>query len=153
GSDTGRLGIRHGEPIPREGRWHGRPGPRQWAWPTSQRGGAMANRREPWRSPVQPLKRKIRTGGRMTAHFDPAVYVQLSPDARLWALGLCTLPAHEMDTYRGTALDILDTQARTREKFEQGPFSTQGTAREALKRWVIPLARHLARKRRPKGLE
>src|SRR5262245_61600383 len=50
-------------------------------------------------------------------------------------------------------LDILNTQARTREKFGRGPFSTQVIGRVALKRWVLPLAKHLARKRRPKGLE
>ena len=103
----------------------------------------------------------------MTAHFDPSVYGQLSPEARLYALGLFPFfqtprsfedfgralgrLSHEMDTYRGAA-DILDTPARTREKFGKGPFSAQVIGREALKRWVIPLARHLARKRRPKGL-
>jgi hypothetical protein len=104
----------------------------------------------------------------MTAHFDPSVYGQLSPEARLYALGLFPFfqtprsfedfgralgrLSHEMDTYRGAA-DILDTQARTREKFGKGPFSAQVIGREVLKRWVTPLALHLARKRRPKGLE
>jgi DNA-directed RNA polymerase len=50
-------------------------------------------------------------------------------------------------------VDILDTKARTRERFEAGPFSTQVIGREALKRWVIPLARHMAKQRCPKGLE
>src|SRR5262245_13316661 len=88
----------------------------------------------------------------MTALFDFSIYGRLSPEARLYALGLSHRPMHEMDTYREAA-DILDTQARTREKFGRGPFSTQVIGCEALKRWVIPLARHLARKRRPKGLE
>jgi hypothetical protein len=51
------------------------------------------------------------------------------------------------------AVDILDTQARTRERFGKGPFNTQTIGREALKRWVLPLADHLARTKPPKGLE
>src|SRR5262245_25586951 len=58
-----------------------------------------------------------------------------------------------MDTYRGDMLDILDTQARTREKFGRGPFSAQVIGREALRRWVIPLARYIAKQKPPKGLE
>ena len=50
-------------------------------------------------------------------------------------------------------MDILDTQARTRERFGRGPFSTQAIGREALRRWVLPLAHHLARTRPPRGLE
>jgi hypothetical protein len=50
-------------------------------------------------------------------------------------------------------VDVLNTQARTRERFGKGPFSSQSVGREALRRWVLPLANHLARTKPPKGLE
>src|SRR5262245_54403925 len=86
----------------------------------------------------------------MTAHFDPSVYDQLPLEVRLYALGLLTPPVHESCTYRGGALD---TKTRTRERFGKVPFSTQVVGSEALKRWVLALARHLVRRRPAKGLE
>jgi DNA-directed RNA polymerase len=48
---------------------------------------------------------------------------------------------------------VLDTQARTRDRFGKGPFSTQRIGREALKLYVLPLAAYLQRKKPPRGLE
>ncbi len=48
---------------------------------------------------------------------------------------------------------VLDTQARTRGRFGNGPFSTQRIGREALKLYVLPLAAYLQRKKPPRGLE
>jgi hypothetical protein len=49
--------------------------------------------------------------------------------------------------------DILDTQARTREKFGKGPLSTQVIGRALLEGWVPPLASYMATQRPPRGLE
>jgi DNA-dependent RNA polymerase len=57
-----------------------------------------------------------------------------------------------MDTYRGGL--FLDTQTKTRERFEKGrSFSTSAIGREALKLWIEPLAAYLAKQKPPRGLE
>jgi hypothetical protein len=48
---------------------------------------------------------------------------------------------------------LLNTKARTRDRFGKGPFSTQQIGREALRLWVLPLAEYLQTKTPPKGLE
>ena len=59
--------------------------------------------------------------------------------------------AAECYTYREACMDqVLNTQARTRERFEKGPFSTQEVGLAALKLYVPPLAAYLQKIRPPK---
>lgn len=48
---------------------------------------------------------------------------------------------------------VLNTQARTRERFERGPFSTQEVGLAALREWVPPLAKYLQKGKPPKDFE
>src|SRR5262249_25623009 len=57
------------------------------------------------------------------------------------------------DTMEGDTVDALDTAGATRDRFAKGPFSTSLVGREALKRWIEPLAAHLARTNTPRGMK
>src|SRR5215470_8145557 len=92
--------------------------------------------------------------------MDLTPYDRLPTELRFYALGLMRKPvvlrsfqelACEMDTYRED--QILDTRAATVAKAAREPFSVSKAGREALKRWIDPLAAYLAKRKPPKGLE
>src|SRR5262245_29542189 len=100
----------------------------------------------------------------MTISFDPGVYAHLSPEARLYALGLT--PQEPIRSFEDlgrvlgcanvTLLErnpVLDTKAATRAKIEKSPYSTQAAGRAALAHWIEPLAAYLAKRKPPRGLE
>jgi hypothetical protein len=94
----------------------------------------------------------------LTTKFDPGVYAGLSPEVRLYALGLMSQEPIRSFGELGAALGrdcanvtpleenpALDTEAATRAKVEKAPFSAQKVGREALKLWIPPLADSLAK--------
>jgi DNA-dependent RNA polymerase len=102
----------------------------------------------------------------LTTKFDPGVYAGLSPEIRLYALGL--MPQDPIRSFGelGAALGrdcanvtrleespALDTEAATRAKVERSPYSVQKVGREAIKRWIEPLAGYLAKSTPPRGFE
>jgi DNA-dependent RNA polymerase len=104
----------------------------------------------------------------MTAFFNPAMYAQLAPEVRLYALGLMPPQKRKLQSLEqlGEALGfaranvtrleenpVLDTMASTRAKVEKAPYSVQKVGREALKLWIEPLAGYLAKEEPPRGLE
>src|SRR5262245_5590561 len=72
----------------------------------------------------------------------------------LWRIESRQVLACENCTSRGRVrMDALNTEVRTRERFEKTPFIFTPAGREAFKQYIPQLAAYMARKRPPKGLE